>query len=202
MKQTNDELLRKFQTLKEWMIGDTERAMFQARANFLVAQGLLNYTEIAGSFIAPDGYPGERFDVFFGRMGQPYKDLLKRFNGRRKKHPHVVYDDLRCGLTHEYVIKRKRFTVFNPPNQMSDEAIDNITVNLSGTKVRIQCGVIHAKIGASTNAWFIVNPKYWLDFKNALEAYWNELQDRNNKDLRQNFFKRARQINLLGFGNV
>jgi hypothetical protein len=181
------------------MIADTQRAMFEARANFLVAQGLLNYTEIVGSFIVPDGNSGERFDAFFDRMGQPYRDLLKRFNRRRKKNPHIVYDDLRCGLAHEYVIKRKSFTILNTAKEMSDEDISRIRIRASdGTKKILECGIIHDKTEKG-GRWVIVNPKYWLDFKNALEAYWNELQVRNNKDLRKSVFKRARKINLLRF---
>ena len=101
MKQKNEQLLKKFEIMKEWMIQDIERAMFKAEANFLVAQGLLNYTEIIGSFIKSNTKrSGEKFDSFFKRMGPEYERLLKRFNKRRKEKPHIVYDDLRCGLTH------------------------------------------------------------------------------------------------------
>ncbi|MGI8426847.1 MAG: hypothetical protein ACR2M4_09720 [Actinomycetota bacterium] len=85
MKQTNEELLKKCEAMKNWMVADIRRAMFSAQANFLVGMGLMNYTEIVGSFIRPDGNAGERFDAFFERLGSEYRDLLKRFNKKREK---------------------------------------------------------------------------------------------------------------------
>jgi hypothetical protein len=199
MKQKNKDLLRKFEIMKDWMVADTRSAMYLARANFLVAQGLLNYTEIIGSFIKPDGNAGERFDAFFERMGTPYKDLLKRFNRRRKRHPHVVYDDLRCGLTHEYTIKRKKFTIYNPGSEMSEDQIAGLEVLVNGVRTKCQCGILYSKPTGGRGAWLIINPKYWLDFKDALEIYWKELNDEKNRELRRNSFKRAREINFLEF---
>jgi hypothetical protein len=202
MKQTNDELLKKFETVKSWMIADTQRAMFEARANFLVAQGLFNYTEIVGSFILPTHNMGQRFDAFFARMGPPYMSLLRRFNGRRKKHPHIIYDDLRCGLAHEYAIKRKNFIIYNSPKELSDEQINDLEITLQGVRSKISCGLIHVRSSRSKSAWMVVNPKYWLDFRNALDDYWAELNDKSNKALRAAFFKRARNINFLRSGSL
>lgn len=200
MKQTNAELVRKFETMCRWMTEDTKRAMFQAKANFLVAQGLLNYTEIVGSFILPNGNSGERFDVFFGRMGAEYASLLRRFNGRRRNNPHVVYDDLRCGLTHEYAIKRKKFIVYNHGgNQdLTDSQIDNLTIDISGTQTRCLTGVIH-NWDHRKGIWHFIDPKYWLDFRRALELYVRDIQNTRNRDLRRNFFARARKVNFLQF---
>jgi hypothetical protein len=133
MRQSNHELLGKFERMKEWMVEDTKRAMFDAKANFLVAQGLLNYTEIIGAFINPTTKSlGERFDTFFKRMGTEYDKLLKLHNHKGKGRKHLVYDDLRCGLTHEYVIKRKSFVVFNSSVPLTDAEINNKTVKING----------------------------------------------------------------------
>lgn len=51
--------------MSRWIIKDTKRAMFQLKANFLVDQGLLNYTEVFGFFIILNGSSGEQFDAFF-----------------------------------------------------------------------------------------------------------------------------------------
>ena len=58
-------MLRNFETMSRWIIKDTKRAMFQLKANFLVDQGLLNYTEVFGFFIILNGSSGEQFDAFF-----------------------------------------------------------------------------------------------------------------------------------------
>lgn len=200
MKQTNNELLRKFETMSRWMIEDTKRAMFQAKANFLVAQGLLNYTEVIGSFILPNGSSGERFDAFFSRMGVAYVGLIRRFNNRRPTNRHIVYDDLRCGLTHEYAIKRKKFVVYNHggDQELSDTEINNLGIDINGVQTRCNAGVMY-----STNnrkgVWHFIDPKYWLDFRIALEQYIQEVGNPRNRDLRRSFFRRARTINFLQF---
>lgn len=200
MKQTNQELIRKFETMTRWMIEDTKRAMFQAKANFLVAQGLLNYTEVIGSFLVPNGNTGERFDSFFGRMGDEYLALLRRFNGRRRRNPHIVYDDLRCGLTHEYAIKRKKFIVYNHggPNDPTDLEIDNLAIDINTARTRCVAGVIHSW-EQNKGVWHFIDPKYWLDFRRAVEQYLVEIRNPVNHDLRRNFFHRARTINFLQF---
>lgn len=201
MKQTNVELIRKFETMIRWMVEDTKRAMFQAKANFLVAQGLLNYTEVMGSFILPNGDPCERFDAFFLRMGTEYATLLKRFNGKRRNRPHIVYDDLRCGLTHEYAIKRKKFIVYNcdSDNDLTDIEINDLTIDLNGVGTRCLAGVIH-NWEQGKGIWHFVDPKYWLDFRVATEQYLIDINNPQNIELRRNFFARARNINFIKFG--
>ena len=71
-------------------------------ANYLVALGLICYTEVVGHEIRKfrnlsygSGYSQDSFDTFLGEyMG--YKDLLDKY---------PVYDWYRCGLTHEFKIK-------------------------------------------------------------------------------------------------
>lgn len=200
MKQTNVELIAKFETVARWMIEDTKRAMFLAKANFLVAQGLLNYTEIIGSFIVPNGNAGEKFDAFFNRMGNEYTQLLRRFNGRRTTRPHIIYDDLRCGLAHEYAIKRKRFIIYNHggDQELSDTEINNLGIDINGVQTRCNAGVMYCADNRK-GVWHIIDPKYWLDFRIALEQYIVDVENPRNRDLRRNFFSRAREINLLEF---
>lgn len=202
-KQTNFELLNKFEKMKRWMVDDTERAMFTAKANFLVAQGLFNYTEIIGSFLEPYGKKsGVKFDAFFSRLGPEYRENLKKFNRKRKKDPHVIYDDLRCGLSHEYVIKRKEFTIYGTTGSgtPTDADINNLKILVNGIKINCSSGVIYVRDKVTgQGSWHIVNPKYWLDFKNALDVYWQEINNPKNKDLRKKFFYRARKINFLKF---
>jgi hypothetical protein len=201
MPQTNRDLIAKFQQLARWMIDDTERSMFQARANFLVAQALLNYTETIGSFILPNGSPAERFDTYFSRLGPEYSILLRRFNGRRRIRPHIIYDDLRCGLTHEYVVKRKVFRVYNYYNNgvtPSDMTIDNLVIPINGIPTICVAGVMHSWENRK-GVWHIIDPKYWADFRRALDVYINDIQIATNRDLRRNFFARARRINFIEF---
>ena len=68
--------------------------------NFLAALGLLCYTEFAGHVMLNDfsnGSARRAFETFFPELGPEYGVVLKN---------HDVYGDLRCGLTHEYFVKK------------------------------------------------------------------------------------------------
>lgn len=84
---------------------DIQREIGLARAgepagNFLSALGLLCYTEFMGG-IAIGGFDKgtarSRFNIFFNSMGHGYKELNKQVN---------VYDVFRCGMAHQYFIKK------------------------------------------------------------------------------------------------
>ena len=130
-------LYDKFSVMARWMCEDIYRSIFCARANFLVAMGLFNYIEVIGSFITgpfEKNHSGNniinkkgkkieikcnvRFNAFFIKMGDQYQKLLKM-------HPRLYYD-LRCGLTHEYLIKRKQFCIYGCDVFYSENEIDNL----------------------------------------------------------------------------
>jgi hypothetical protein len=48
--------------------------------------------------------------------------------------------------------------------------------------------------------WYFIDPKYWLDFKNALDSYWLEINNPKNKLYAKRLFSRERQVNFLKFG--
>lgn len=198
----NEDLLNEFDTVAGWMIKDTEAALFKGGAQILAAQGLMNYIETIGSFILPNRTEGERFDRFFSMMGTKYQELLKRFSKRRNSRPHVIYDDLRCGLTHEYAVKRKKFVVLKyGGSEPSDNNLNSMFFHIKDHlnqihRIECDCGVIH-RWDYKKGVWYIVVPKLWLDFRNALQKYQKDVRDLNKEDLRNNFFKRAREINLV-----
>jgi hypothetical protein len=192
------------------MIEDTKRAMFLAKANFLVAQALFNYIETMGSFIEPYGKSGERFDAFLSRMGDEYTELLKTHNKTKIRQtgtrrplkcvPHVLYDDLRCGLTHEYFIKRKKFIIYNPDEKSvpNESEIDVHPIPIDSEFKTVTAGIMYSKEGRK-EVWRVINLKLWLDFRKAVSEYINDIKDRKNRDLRKNFFERARNINMIEF---
>ncbi|HOM77859.1 MAG TPA: hypothetical protein PLT50_01490 [bacterium] len=203
MKQSNDDLIKKFERLTRWMIEDCERSIYKAKANFLVAQGLLNYTEIIGSFMTPKSLSGENFDAFFAFMGSEYANLLSTFNNKRSKNPHIVYDDLRCGLTHEYTIKRKKFTVYGADTAVPilDSEVHKLKINVGNREIECRAGVLHTwndskkKLGT----WHIITPVYLSDFRKAVERYIDIIKDTKKRDARKKFFQQARKINLIHF---
>jgi hypothetical protein len=192
------EQLEKFKKFTNWMCVDLERTIFCARANFLIAMVLFNYIEILGSFVI--GFfekdktgnkkkdkkgkliktkNKDRFDKFFIYMGDKYKKLLDN-------NPDI-YNELRCGLTHEYLPKKRKFQIFNPDGFKSEEEIDRTA----------SCGVI---FDSQNNLWKIINSKLYLDFKRAISRLIKEIEDGKNSELINNFFETADQINFENFG--
>ena len=188
--------------------------MFCAKANFVVAQALTNYTETLGSFMHPyretrsgswkrnkkgelmESYSRERFLSFFSYLGDDYEQLVKKYWGRNRG---KVYDDLRNGLTHEYLIKRKYFTVYGVDEFLSDGDMDNLTINIAGKSTICKCGIIHQPTKNRKGYWHFVNGKYFVDFKRAVNRLTSEIEAERSPGLNRNFFARARQINLAHF---
>lgn len=205
MNKQEQKILEKFRKFSFWMCNDIQNAMFLAKANFLVAQGLFNYTEIIGSFMTgqyikdKSGVPKvnrkgalletgcrERFEEFFKYMGKEYKILIT-------KKKLAVYDELRCGLTHEYLIKNKRFCVYNPDKLIDEEHMDFVK-HPKRKNAFVTCGVIHYR-----NSWQIINPKYYIDFKRAVNQLIIEVENEGNVQLNNNFFERAQFVNIKNF---
>jgi hypothetical protein len=105
---TRDEFIQ----AKLFMFSDVEREIELAKAdenalraagvkpgggNFLAALGLLCYTEFGGKLQHGNDAASADFNQFFDSLGADYQS----FRGN-----HNVYDIFRCGLAHEYYVKR------------------------------------------------------------------------------------------------
>jgi hypothetical protein len=107
----------KFLLAKELIFCDVEREIQLAKAdpanlqalgitpgggNFLVALGLLCYTEFGGKLRFDEkrsngkDWASKNFNEFFDLLGPEYKAFRTQ---------HEVYDLFRCGLAHEYYVK-------------------------------------------------------------------------------------------------
>ena len=113
--------LARFKLAKQFMFNDIERELQLARVpesdeqvlrslgvrpgggNFLAALGLLCYTEFGGKLkfncTKPGGadHASENFNRFFDELGPGYAAF---------REGHNVYDVFRCGLAHEYFVKK------------------------------------------------------------------------------------------------
>ena len=142
---------------KKFIFSDIEREMQVARAdadqlqrrgitpgggNFLAALGLLCYTEFGGKLRFDrkrrDGsdIASENFNLFFDELGPEYKSFRQQHN---------VYDIFRCGLAHEYYVK-KSCTIY----MFGDQNLPGIGIDQSG------------------KYWFIVQ-NYCRDLKRAFD---------------------------------
>ena len=200
-----EDYLARFKVVVRWMQEDVERSIFDARANLLVAMGLMSYTEILGSFLIghyrknDDGEPRQnkhgdlietsatdRFNSFFAYLGPLYEKILNN---------HDVYSELRCGLAHEYVIKKRAFTIYGSSVRLNDEQMDSLKNPIK--EERALCGVIYED--SSEGKWHILNPKYFVDFKRAGNRLIQEIEKAENIELVKAFLERCGNTNLLNF---
>lgn len=137
--------------------------------------------------------------IVFFRLGSEYENLLEIYWGRNKEKRRKVYDDLRNGLTHEYLIKRKYFTVYGVNQFLSDKDLDSLQMNIGGKTIVCKCGIIHQPTKDRKGYWLFVNGKYFVDFKRAVQRFVGEIEAERSPRLNRNFFARARQINLKHF---
>lgn len=202
-------IFNKFETMTNWMCDDIYRSIFNARANFLVAMGLFNYIEVVGSFITGpfkldannkikinrrgkkiETKSKDRFEAFFAYMGNEYIELMRQ----KPK----VYDELRCGLTHEYLIKRRMFCVYGCDVEYTEGEMDQLVDPACNNQIA-KCGVIYENISRNLSKWHIVNAKLFIDFKRAVEKLKTEIVNNFDSSQRKKFFDRSKNINMINF---
>lgn len=119
--------------------------------NFLAALGLLCYTEFAGKLKYNTGTASGNFNRFFDDMSPNYQSFRASFTD-----PKFVYDTFRCGLAHEFYIKKSS------------------TIVMFTGKATMGVGIINA------NYYFFSVEKYFQDFKIAFEALERHLYPPTN----------------------
>jgi hypothetical protein len=167
----------------DWMCRDIEREIEWAKndqdaGNALCALGLLAYTEFMGKLLLAFNSvhvknDSEYFDAFLRYMGPEYTQLIdkKKVN---------VYKIFRCGLAHEYFIKRDcKIAMLNSTPGRLKIAEPSSSTNPLSTKRKLSYVNKPAKcgLGIANNGgyWFIVE-KYYEDFRKACERIYRELQ--------------------------
>lgn len=110
--------------------------------NLLAALGLLCYTEFGGKFQFGHSKASQNFNAFFDTLGPPYVNFHASHN---------VYDIFRCGLAHEYYVKK------------------NCTIYMFGSTEQPGIGV-----DSTGRYWFVVE-NYAQDLKVAFKALGKQL---------------------------
>ena len=89
--------------LIEFQIDDMKKAMTNAKANFLVALGLMTATEYLGglvtSLLGLKGKSRQRFEAGFTYLGPSYQSIMTQ----NKRSVLDIYENVRCGLVHQYL---------------------------------------------------------------------------------------------------
>jgi len=197
--------IKKFEKLTDYMESDLFLAASKG-ANFLIALGLVIYTEVIGSFISNKKKKPDCFNKFFVRLGPAYKKLVygKKLN---------VYKNVRCGLAHDGLIGGK----FRIINIDSEEEIKmgigyqkNTTRkrwdDLAKKKIRqfaTQCPYDGLSYDEQRKVWSFFWCRYYYDFIKARKKYIRDLRlslkKGVNRDLLSRFLRRAKKIELESF---
>jgi hypothetical protein len=154
---------------RDFMFGDIEKSIdlawlkypddkIRGAPNFLIALGLSCYTEAWGKLLQgiARGKSQICYESFIRKLGPEYGKLLDR------KYP--VYDTVRCGLAHAYL--------------MNEDGMVNLGTGTSGIEVN-----------GTTNHYTFNIQTYFKDFKIAVDQYISGLKngtedvDKMNKSL-------------------
>jgi hypothetical protein len=189
-----DEYYLKFEKLQIWMINDLSRSTLEAKANFLVAMGIFNYIEILGSFYKGKSSNTKRFEYAFSELfSECYKEVYKEIKNLIKEEP---YDCLRCGMTHEYLIKTYKNKDKKVSLQYTIYGVDDVA-GYERTIHCKRCGIELLYIDP-INHLRIYNPKVINDLNLAFENYKNKLI-KDESDYREKFMQRCKDICLENF---
>ena len=162
--------------VKGWMYHDIKEAI-KGKANFLAALGLLSYTEFMGGLVTGQlrnrQYSQENFKQFIcDYFPKEYKDYADN-----------LYEEVRCGLVHEYFVKETNAanaTIKYLTGKMGK--VINNPDDPEGTANYDCACAIKMKDGKIE---FNVN-QYFKDFKSAVEKYLGAVS-RNTPSLKDNF---------------
>lgn len=193
---TFDEYFERFEKMQSWIIADLRRSTLDAKANFLVAMGIFNYIEVLGSFFVPDTrprYASRRFNFAFQNLfSAPYQlfftDLQTLTTG--------AYDCLRCGMTHEYLIKTYTTAGHATDINFTIYGVDDLAGYTSNILTK-NCGVELVQIGTNYHLR-VYNPRLIHDLNLAFEEYKVRLL-RNDLSYQANFLQRCADIHLEKF---
>ncbi len=138
-----------------WMYKDLRRAI-DAGANYLAALGLSVYSEALMQFeFEGNGNSQLRFDKFLELLPDEYKKVDAKLKSLSSKDG--LYNRVRCGLAHEYFVKKKA-TIYREP------------------KGAIPCGIIYNE---KNDELFIILETYFTDFKRGAEKLHQRLKDKS-----------------------
>lgn len=204
--------LEKFNKMQDFMIYDLQKATVYGTANFLVAMGLFNYVEVIGGFYYPKSIsnsdqPAKRFNFVFNKLfPKEYKSFREDLNkvvlqtSIKKRKTNTVYDILRSGLTHEYLVKTssknvKKTDCFVYFHIYGVNQNDFCTYYASIRNRK--CGLEVHKGEEKNYHLNIFLPKLIDDFNISFENYKKKLNTKAHYKTR--FMKRCEELNFIGF---
>lgn len=189
-----EEYFGKFEKMQRWMINDLRNSSIKAQANFLVAMGVFNYIEILGSFCLPNDNNADRFNyVFKNLLSESYLDFFNDLQKITKS----AYGCLRCGMTHEYLVKTYNIENEEIVIDFTVYGIDSIAEYFQCIKSK-DCGLKLINFDSNNYHIRIYNPNLIQDLNLAFEKYKKYLFE-DKEGYRDNFIQRCEDIRLEKF---
>jgi hypothetical protein len=110
MSLTHAQVRNRFATRRNFMVADITRGIHQARANYLVALGMLAYLEVIGGLITGDGgligKSRDNFNAALAHMPPAYGVFQVKVVRPGTNPVSGVYEILRCSMVHQYTPPR------------------------------------------------------------------------------------------------
>jgi len=198
-----EDYYEKFEKMQHWMINDLRNACIKAKANLLVGMGIFNYIEILGGFYhynENNGYAKRRFDFVFGQLMNQYSKIYNELKMRTRK---GAYDVLRCGLTHEYLIKVYKMKDIEKTMHFTIYGVED-EVQYTQTVLSRDLGVELITLDQNHFHLRIYIPRMIYDLNIAFEAYKSSLRANatsanDTESFRDKFIQRCKNINFKDF---
>ncbi len=147
---------------------------FSGSGNFLCALGLLCYTEFMGGISLGTFNKSSHalFNEFFFLMGADYKEfdrqLAKHPSIRHKNRKLSVYEVFRCGMTHEYFVKKKGVIFMLNGGVHTNQTIEGVEYSLKAGAPTGWYGPANQGLGVLDDGrYFFVVEQYFNDFAKA-----------------------------------
>jgi hypothetical protein len=152
-----------------------DKRCYSGGGNYLCALGLLCYTEFMGAIRLAtfEKSPHNLFNAFFYLMGPAYEEFDKKLSKQPSMHKSnkklSVYEVFRCGMAHEYFIKKSGVIFMLSGN--TKPCVDDEST--------FPCG-----IGMLDNGqYFFVVEQYYEDFAEACHKVHGEILRKPNPSI-------------------
>lgn len=165
---SEEERKRYMDIVKDFMIEDCRKAVCIG-LNYLVALGMSSYTEILGSLCDPS-LPSKRAAYYL--FLEKYFDDKYIERDRELEEYGGLYGVVRSGFVHQFLIT-KNSTVF------------------TNSETQLDCAIIYNP-GKSPEIIFVAE-EYFKHFKCALETYYDDLINKKDQKLIENFDERVKK---------
>lgn len=194
---TFKEYFERLGKMQRWIIGDLTNSTVDARANFLVAMGVFNYIEMLGAFYEHEntrGYATRRFNFAFqDLLPNEYQNIFSSISALTNG----VYDCLRCGMSHEYLVKTYRIRNQTVNINFTIYGVDNLAAYTNNVMDK-DCGIELIQLGSNDYHLRIYNPRLIHDLNQAFEEFKKRLIQ-NKRGYRRRFLQRCKDIHFEKF---